>query len=108
MKNVKQYTSYALGAFGHDAFYATLSTYVMIFITSQVFDTADKAFNSRMIYLVSTMMVIIRIVEIAFDPLIGGAVDNTETRWGKFKPWLMIGAGISSVMLIILFTDFGV
>ncbi|KRK47946.1 MFS transporter [Secundilactobacillus kimchicus] len=107
MKNVKQYTSYALGAFGHDAFYATLSTYVMIFITSQVFDTADKAFNSRMIYLVSTMMVIIRIVEIAFDPLIGGAVDNTETRWGKFKPWLMIGAGISSVMLIILFTDFG-
>ncbi len=107
MKHVKQYTSYALGAFGHDAFYATLSTYLVIFITSEVFDTANKTFNSHMIYMVSTMMVVIRIIEIAFDPMIGGAVDNTNTRWGKFKPWLMIGATISSIMLVIVFTDFG-
>lgn len=72
MKHVKQYTSYALGAFGHDAFYATLSTYLVIFITSEVFDTANKTFNSHMIYMVSTMMVVIRIIEIAFDPMIGG------------------------------------
>lgn len=107
MKHVKQYTSYALGAFGHDAFYATLSTYLMIFITSQIFDTSNKTFNSHMIYMVSTMMMVIRIIEIAFDPMIGGAVDNTDTRWGKFKPWLTTGATISSIMLIVIFTDFG-
>ena len=49
MKNVKQYLSYAAGAFGHDAFYATLSTYFMIFVTGQLFDTPDKAFNNQMI-----------------------------------------------------------
>lgn len=86
MKHVKQYTSYALGAFEHDAFYQTLSTYLMLFITSQLFDTADKAFNARMIGYVTVLMTGIRLVEIMFDPLIGGAVDNTETRWGKFKP----------------------
>jgi lactose/raffinose/galactose permease len=39
--------------------------------------------------------------------LIGGAVDNTQTRWGKFKPWLLTGATISSVMLVLIFTNFG-
>ena len=107
MKHVKQYTSYALGAFGHDAFYQTLSTYLMLFITSQLFDTADKAFNARMIGYVTVLMTGIRLVEIMFDPLIGGAVDNTETRWGKFKPWLLLGAAVSSVMLVVVFTDFG-
>lgn len=39
--------------------------------------------------------------------MIGGAVDNTETRWGKFKPWLLVGALVSSIMLAVIFTDFG-
>ena len=32
LKDIKQYSSYAFGAFGHDAFYATLSTYFMILL----------------------------------------------------------------------------
>lgn len=106
MKNLKQYSSYAFGAFGHDAFYQTLSTYFMLFVTSQLFDTSDKAFNSRMIGLVSLLMVVIRICEIALDPMIGGAVDNTQSRWGKFKPWLIVGATISAIMLVLIFTNF--
>lgn len=107
LKDIKQYSSYAFGAFGHDAFYATLSTYFMIFVTSQLFDTKNAAFNAKMIGYVTSMMVVIRIIEIAFDPLIGGVVDNTRTRWGKFKPWLLIGSLISSVGLVMIFTNFG-
>lgn len=107
MKNVKQYLSYAAGAFGHDAFYATLSTYFMIFVTGQLFDTPDKAFNNQMIGWVTTMIVAIRLIEIVFDPIIGGIVDNTRTRWGKFKPWLIIAGFISSFLLVVIFTDFG-
>ncbi|MYV05422.1 glycoside-pentoside-hexuronide (GPH):cation symporter [Furfurilactobacillus milii] len=107
MNQVKQYLSYALGAFGHDAFYATLSTYFVIFVTSQLFSSGNHANDAKMISAVTITMVAIRLVEIVFDPLIGGAVDNTRTRWGKFKPWLMIGATISSIMLILIFTDFG-
>lgn len=107
MNHSKQYVSYALGAFGHDTFYATLSTYLMLFVTSQLFDTSDKAFNAKMIGYVTMLMMVIRLIEIVFDPLIGGAVDNTTTRWGKFKPWLMVGATVSSIMLMIIFTDFG-
>ena len=68
MEHTKQYSSYAAGAFGHDMFYATLSTYLMLFVTSQLFDTSDSAFNARMIGYVTLLMTAIRLVEIIFDP----------------------------------------
>lgn len=107
MKQVKQYLSYAAGAFGHDAFYATLSTYFMMFVTSQLFNTSDAGFNDKMIGWVTGLIVALRIVEIIFDPVIGGVVDNTRTRWGKFKPWLVVAGLISSILLVVIFTDFG-
>ena len=105
MKKIKAYVSYALGAFGHDAFYATLSTYLMMFITSQLFGSGHN--SHYMIGYITTMMVAIRIIEIIFDPIIGGIVDNTQTKWGKFKPWLLVGAAVSSIMLMLIFTNFG-
>ncbi|RYM07103.1 MFS transporter [Sporolactobacillus sp. THM7-7] len=104
---MKQYLSYAFGAFGHDAFYGALSTYFMIFITSQLFGSGDAGFDAKMIGIVTTLIVVIRIAEILCDPFIGGMIDNTQTRWGKFKPWLFAGALISSLGLIMVFTNFG-
>ena len=97
-----QRMSYALGAFGHDTFYVTLSTYFMVFVTSQMFAGTDKA----MIATVTSLVVGIRLVEIIFDPLIGGVIDNTRTKYGKFKPWLVIGGIVSSVLLVAIFTNF--
>lgn len=105
MNLFKQYASYAFGAFGHDAFYATLSTYFPIFVTSVLF--TGHANSAQMIGAVSAMLVVIRLVEIAFDPMIGGVVDNTRTRWGKFKPWLLGGGLVSSITLMIIFTSIG-
>lgn len=34
-------------------------------------------------------------------------IDKTKTRWGRFKPWVLLGSVISSVAFAILFTDFG-
>ncbi|GEK07510.1 glycoside-pentoside-hexuronide (GPH):cation symporter [Schleiferilactobacillus harbinensis] len=107
MKHLKEYVAYASGALGHDAFYATLSTYLTLFVTSQLFTTANHAFNNRMITSVTVLIMGIRILEVFCDPLIGGVVDNTQTRWGKFKPWVVGGAIVSAVMLALIFTDFG-
>ncbi|MGX5573556.1 glycoside-pentoside-hexuronide (GPH):cation symporter [Bacillus toyonensis] len=104
--NLKQRVSYALGAFGHDIFYATLSTYFMVFVTSAMFTGADKATTGKMIGIITGLIVVIRLVQIVFDPLIGGVIDNTKTRFGKFKPWLVIGGVVSSIFLVCIFTNF--
>ncbi len=103
---MKQRISYALGAFGHDIFYATLSTYFMIFVTKAMFTGAPADVQAKMIGLVTTLVVVIRLIEIVFDPIIGGVIDNTKTRWGKFRPWLCVGGTISAICLAMLFTNF--
>ncbi|WP_204988052.1 glycoside-pentoside-hexuronide (GPH):cation symporter [Sporolactobacillus pectinivorans] len=99
--------SYALGAFGHDMFFATLSTYFIMFVTTHLFNTGSASQNDKMISIITLIIFLLRFVELAVDPLIGNVIDNTKTRWGKFKPWVVIGGGVGSISLICLFTDFG-
>ncbi|ACA82644.1 glycoside-pentoside-hexuronide (GPH):cation symporter [Leuconostoc citreum] len=104
-KNWKQRISYALGAFGHDSYYVTLSTYFILFVSSSMFDGLPN--ESALIGIVTSLVVGIRLVEIFFDPLIGNVIDNTETKYGKFKPWLIVGGLVSSLALLAIFTNFG-
>lgn len=99
--------SYTFGAFGNDVFYAALSSYLIMFITSHLFNTGDKATNNRLISYVTLIIMILRIVELLIDPFIGNAIDRTKTRWGHFRPWVVVGGTISSIALLILFTNMG-
>jgi lactose/raffinose/galactose permease len=101
---MKQRISYALGAFGHDTYYYAVSTFFIAFVTSQMF--AGDPNENAMIALVTGLVVLIRLVEIIFDPIIGGFIDNTHTRWGKFKPWLVVGGLMSSLMIMLMFSRF--
>ena len=104
---VRSRLAYSLGAFGHDAFFALLSTYFMMYVTGHLFTTSDKAFDNRMVGYVGAIIMFLRIVEFLIDPLIGNAIDRTNTKWGKFKPWVVGGGIISAVLLAALFTPLG-
>ncbi|AVK61442.1 lactose permease [Lactobacillus sp. CBA3605] len=106
-RRVTSQLAYSFGAFGHDAFYATLSTYFIMFVTSHLFDKSSGAQGSKMIAYITLIIAALRFVELAIDPLIGNAIDNTSSRWGHFKPWIVIGGTIGSIVLAILFTDMG-
>lgn len=41
------------------------------------------------------------------DPMMGTIVDNTRTKMGKYRPWIIIGACSNAVVLTLLFTSFG-
>lgn len=99
--------AYSFGAFGHDAFYATLSTYFIMFVTSHLFDKGSGAQGTKMIAYITMIIAALRFVELAIDPLIGNAIDNTNSRWGHFKPWIVTGGTIGSVVLALLFTSLG-
>jgi lactose/raffinose/galactose permease len=100
-KMMPTYISYGFGGFGHDVLYAVMSTYLMTFLTTQLFG----AENSGWVVTITTTIMVLRILEIFVDPLIGGVIDRTKSKIGKFKPWILIGGAIWSLSLIFLFTD---
>ena len=104
---VRSRLAYSLGSFGHDAFFALLSTYFMMYVTGHLFDSGDKHFDNKLVSYVTLIILILRIGELIIDPMIGNAIDRTNTKWGKFKPWVVGGGVISAVLLAALFTPLG-
>jgi glycoside/pentoside/hexuronide:cation symporter, GPH family len=51
-----------------------------------------------------TIMLIARFWDMAIDPIIGIVSDRTNTRWGKFRPYILFGAIPYSVLAILTFT----
>ena len=96
--------AFAMGNLGHAAFYGVLSNYFIVFVTAGLFSKLSSKIAGQLIGLVTSLIVIIRIFEIFIDPLLGNIVDNTKTRWGKFKPWILLGNVVSAIIMIILFT----
>ena len=60
--------------------------------------------------IVGTMFLITRVWDSLFDPVVGVIADRTESRWGKFRPYLLWIAIPFSVMGVLTFTtpDFSV
>lgn len=99
--------AYSFGAFGNDSFYGLLSGYLIMFITSHLFNTGNAAEDAKMISIVTLIIMALRIVELFIDPFIGNAIDRTKTRWGHFRPWVVVGGSVSAVILLMLFTNLG-
>ncbi len=99
--------SYACGTFGHDIFFAMVNTYFIMFITSNLFNSGDAAHDAYMIGTITTLILVIRVAELFIDPFIGNTIDKTNTRWGRFKPWVIIGGFVAAAALALLFTDLG-
>ncbi|BCG57257.1 glycoside-pentoside-hexuronide (GPH):cation symporter [Paenibacillus sp. URB8-2] len=105
--NIVSRLSYSFGAFGNDLLFGLLSTYFIMFVTTHLFNSGNKAQDAKMIGFITLIIFFLRFVELAIDPFIGNAIDNTHTRWGKFKPWVVVGGVLGPAALVILFTDFG-
>ena len=51
-----------------------------------------------------TIMMVARFWDMAIDPVVGIVSDRTQTRWGKFRPYLLFGAIPYAVLAILTFT----
>jgi GPH family glycoside/pentoside/hexuronide:cation symporter len=52
-----------------------------------------------------TMMLVTRVVDAFFDPMIGTIADRTETRWGHFRPYLVWMAIPMAATAVLAFTS---
>ena len=51
----------------------------------------------------TTMVTLMRVLDAFIDPVIGAIMDRTSTRWGKFRPFMVLGNGIMIVASLIMF-----
>lgn len=75
-----EYVGYALGDTASNLFFQTFGIFLTYYYTD-VWGLAAAA--------IPTMMLVVRLVDAAADPLIGLMADRTQTRWGKFRPYLL-------------------
>ncbi len=90
--------SFGIGAFGKDAVYAIVSTFFMLYLTD--YRGVAPAF-------VGVLFMVARIWDAFNDPFMGMVVDNTRSKWGKFRPWILIGTLLNAVVLILMYLDNG-
>lgn len=57
---------------------------------------------------VGTLFFIARMWDAVNDPVMGMIVDNTKTKYGKFRIWLIIGTLLNSIAFVLLFTTLGI
>ncbi len=71
---------YGLGDFASCLFWQTFSIYLAAFYTD-IFGLAPAV--------VATMLLVTRTWDLFYDPVMGVIADRTQTRWGKFRPYLL-------------------
>lgn len=83
MIGFKEKVSYGFGDMASSMFWKIIGMYMLYFYTD-VFGLVPAA--------VGTMFLITRIWDSAIDPVFGILADRTQSRWGKFRPWIFWGA----------------
>lgn len=95
MIGIREKIGYGFGDMASSMFWKLFGSYLMIFYTD-VFGMPAAV--------VGTMFLITRVWDSAFDPIIGIIADRTQSRWGKFRPYLLYLAIPFAVIGVLTFT----
>lgn len=93
--SVGEKAGYGAGDFGFNLYWTTLSSFLMAFYTD-VFGLAAAA--------AGTMLLVTRIVDAFTDPIMGAVADRTDSRFGKFRPYLLFGGLPLAIAGVLAFT----
>ena len=89
--------AYTIGYSGINVSWYMINSYLMIFYTDIVGLAAGA---------ISMIMLIARIWDAVNDPMMGAIVDRTRSKWGKFKPYIVIAPPFLAIFNILTFTVF--
>ncbi|MBQ4379393.1 MAG: MFS transporter [Treponema sp.] len=94
MLGLKEKASYGLGAVGKDMVYMLSASYILYYF-QDILGVSAAAMG--------IILLIARVFDAFNDPIMGVVVAKTKTRWGKFRPWLLIGTLTNAVVLFLMF-----
>lgn len=75
--------------------YMILSSYLLFYAQSYLMLSA---------VIVGWIMTGMRLFDGITDPIVGWLIDNTDTKFGKFRPWMVIGNIIINITFVVMFT----
>lgn len=90
----KEKAAYGLGAVGKDMVYMLSASYILYYYQDIL---GVNAITMGIILMAA------RVFDAFNDPIMGVIVAKTRTRFGKFRPWLMIGTLTNAVILYLMF-----
>ena len=92
--SVSAKASYGLAAVGKDMVYMLSASYVLYYFQDLLGVSAAA---------MGVILLVARVFDAFNDPIMGAIVAKTKTKWGKFRPWLLIGTITNAVVLILMF-----
>jgi sugar (glycoside-pentoside-hexuronide) transporter len=93
--SVREKVGYGIGDAAANFIFQTMIIFQLAFYTDTFGITAAAA---------GTLFLVVRVFDAAFDPLMGVIADRTNTRWGKFRPWILWTAVPFGIMGFLAFT----
>lgn len=88
---------FPLGTVGRDMMYNLVTSYLLTFVLF------THKLTAAQLSAITAIMVAARIFDALNDPIMGNIIERTRTKWGKFKPWLVIGILTTSVVIYLAF-----
>jgi Na+/melibiose symporter-like transporter len=92
--SVVEKVGYGLGDTAANFIFQTMVMFQLAFYTDTFGITAAAA---------GTLLVVVRVWDAVFDPIMGVVADRTSTRWGKFRPWVLWTAVPFGIMGFLTF-----
>ncbi len=77
-----QRIGFGSGDLAQNLIYQTVSMYLLIFYTNVFGLPAATA---------AVMFLIVRLIDVVWDPIVGAFVDKQNPKWGKYRSWLILG-----------------
>ena len=93
--SVLEKAGYSLGDGAANLVYMTIILFQLNFYTDTMGIAAGIA---------GTLMLVGRFWDAFFDPMMGILADRTNTRWGKFRPWVLWTALPFAVVMVLAYT----
>lgn len=91
----KEKIAYGLGDTGSNIVFQVVINFMMFFYTDVFGITAAAA---------GTLMLVVRVFDAVTDPLMGAIADRTQSRWGRYRPYLLWMAIPYGLLAVIAFT----
>jgi len=90
---------FPLGTVGRDMMYSLFTNFLLTYVLF------TRSLTAAQLSAITAIMVAARVFDALNDPIMGNIIERTRSKWGKFKPWLLVGILSTSVVIYVVFNS---